>query len=142
MPQLAPLINGISYSWSQVTVNILGNPVAGITAINYEEKQAIVNNYGAGNLPVSRGFGKIEFTASVTMMMEEVEALMKSVKDGRLQSIPEFDITITYLRASGDVVTHALKNCRFMTNKRDTKVDDTKIEIQLDLVLSHIIWHN
>jgi hypothetical protein len=135
-----PLINGVSYSWSQVTVNILGNPVAGITGINYEEKQEIVNNFGAGNYPVSRGFGKIESSASVTLMMEEVEALTNSAPGRRLQNIPEFDINVTFLPPSGQVVTHVIKNCRFMSNKRDTKVDDTKIEVQLDLVVSHIQW--
>jgi hypothetical protein len=135
-----PLINGVSYSWSQVTVNVLGNPVAGITAISYEEKQEIVNNYGAGNYPVSRGFGKIESTASVTLLMEEVEALTNSAPDRRLQNIPEFDINITFLPPNGVVVNHVLKNCRFLSNKRDTKVDDTKIEVQLDLVISHIQW--
>ena len=135
-----PLINGVSYSWSQVTVNILGKAVAGITSVSYEEKQEIVNNYGAGNYPVSRGFGKIESTGSVTLMMEEVELLTNAAPDRRLQAIPEFDVNITFMPPGGAVKTHVLKNCRFMTNKRDTKVDDTKIEVQLDLVISHIQW--
>ena len=50
-----PLINGRAYDYAQIEVNILGVPVAGISAISYTEEQEKVNNFGAGSNPVSRG---------------------------------------------------------------------------------------
>ena len=56
---IAPLINGKSYEWADIVVNVLGVPIIGITNIEYEEKQGMENIYGAGRFPVSRGYGKI-----------------------------------------------------------------------------------
>ncbi len=135
-----PLINGTAYSWADVTVNILNKQIAGITAVSYEDKQAMEDFYGAGNRPVLRGFGKIECTGSITLMNEELEVLMEAAPNGRIQEIEEFDVVIAYAPVNGTVRTHTLKNCRFKGNKRDIKVDDMKFEIQLELLVSHINW--
>lgn len=135
-----PLINGESYSWGQIICNILGVPVIGITAIEYGDDQKIENNYGAGNQPVSRGFGNIEPMAKITLMMEEVEAITRATADGRLQSIPEFDIQVAYLPLNGTPVVHKIRNCRFKNNNRKTKQGATGIEVELDLIPSHIVW--
>ena len=47
MADLIPLVNGQAYSYVDITVNILGVPLAGITAIEYEMKSEITGNYGA-----------------------------------------------------------------------------------------------
>ena len=136
-----PLINGEAYSWSQITLNLFGAPVAGVTAIKYEEKQEMENNYGAGNHPVSRGYGKIEPTASVTLTANETEALIAAVPSGRLQDIPEFDVTVSYIpKGTARIVHHTLHNCRFTNNSRDTKSGDTMIETELEMIISHISW--
>lgn len=135
-----PLINGIAYSWSQIAVRALGSVFVGITAIKYDDKQEMQNNWAAGNFPVSRGFGKIEATGSVTLFMEEIESLAIVAPNGRLQEIPEFDVTITFITANNLTVTHTLKNCRFMENSRDMKTGDMVVEKELNLLISHILW--
>jgi len=135
-----PLINGQSYSWSQIEVRILNVPVAGITAISYEESEEMQDNWGAGKYPVSRGYGKIEATGSITLEMNEVEALQAAVPTGRLQDIPEFDIVVSYLPQGGNIVTHTLKNCRFKNNKREVNQGDMTIAVELELLISHIQW--
>lgn len=134
------LINGTSYSWSQVALNVLGSEVSGVTAINYSEDQEMQDNYGAGNRPVSRGYGPITTEASITLEMIEVEALQAASSDGRLQSIPEFDIVVAYIPDSGNIVTHTLHNCRFKNNKRELSQGDMEVSVELDLQVSHISW--
>lgn len=138
MPQ--PLVNGTSYAWSQVEVRIFNQPVSGITAISYEEKQEVQDNYGAGNRPVSRGYGKIESMGSITLEMAEVEALQAATTDGNLLSIPEFEAQVSYLPEGGKIVTHTLNNCRFKGNKREVKSGDMAVEVELELQISHITW--
>lgn len=135
-----PLINGEAYSWGQVVCNILGVPVAGITSIEYGDNQEMTDNYGAGNFPVSRGFGKYAAEAKVTLHMEEVEAIMNANAIGRLQEIPEFDIIVSFIPENGIERTHKIKNCRFKNNKRPMKTGDTSVEVELDLITSHIQW--
>lgn len=137
---ITPLINGKSYDWADITVNILGLPVVGITGVEYAENQTIENVYGAGKYPVSRGFGKVEPTAKITMLMEEVEALQAAVTTGRLQDIPEFDILITYVDVQLVTRVHKLRNARFMKNDRIVAQGDTSIPVELDLVISHVEW--
>lgn len=138
MPQ--PLVNGTAYAWSQIDLKILGQSVNGVTAISYEDNQEMQDNYGAGNRPVSRGYGKIECKASMTLEMAEVEALQAAVNSGRVQDIPEFDVIVSFMPDGGIVRNHTLKNCRFKGNKRDVKQGDMTVEVEMELQVSHIAW--
>lgn len=137
---IVPLINGKSYEWADIVVNILGVPVVGITSIEYEEKQGMENVYGAGRFPVSRGYGKVEPTAKITLLMEEVQAIMSVAPLGRLQDIPEFDISVIYIDSALVTVKHKLRNVRFMNNVRSSSSADTSIPVECELILSHIEW--
>ncbi|GAA4271633.1 hypothetical protein U6A24_13690 [Aquimarina gracilis] len=138
-----PLINGQRHSWSSIEVNVLDRIVTGVTAISYDDSQVKENHYGSGDMPVFRGRGKYEAKASMTLYNYEVEAIQQALPKGkRLQDIPIFDVKVSFLDdASSDVVTHVIRNCEFKTNKRDMKQGDTKIEVQLDLIVSHIEWN-
>ena len=142
MPQGTPLINGVGYTWSQIVLSIAGTPVYGISAIEYEDKQEIENIYGAGQYPVERGEGKIECSCKLTLFMSEVEAIQQRSGSGRLQDVNEFDIVVSFQPGGSDplVRTHTIKNCRFKDNSRKIKQGDTKVEVELELICSHIIW--
>ncbi len=140
-PSHTPLINGTRHSWASIRAEILGRTVTGITAVSYEDKQEKVNNYGAGPYPVSRGLGNYEATATVTLHAYEVEAIEASLPPGmRIQDIGPFDIVVTYLNKSNQVTTHTLRNVEFTNNKRDLSQGDTVIEVECELILSHIEW--
>lgn len=137
---ITPLINGKSYEWSDIQVMILGVPVTGITNIEYEEKQAMENIYGAGENVVSRGYGKVEPTAKITLLMEEVENIMAVAPFGRLNKIPEFDIVVIYIDDALVLRKHKIRNVRFTGNNRKSSTGDTSIPVDLDLIISHIEW--
>lgn len=135
---LVPLINGKSYEWADIVINILGVPFAGVTKITYEDSQEMKNVMGAGNRPVSRVYGQFTPSASVTLLMEELENIQRIAPRGVIQNIPEFPIVITYVDAALIPVRHVLKNCRFMKNSRDVSRGSEEIEIELQLIISHI----
>jgi hypothetical protein len=135
---IVPLINGKSFEWADIIVNVLGLPIIGITNIEYEEKQGMENIYGAGRFPVSRGYGKIEPTAKMTILMEELENIQTVAPQGRIQDIPEFDIVVMYVDPALVTRKHVLKNVRFMNNKRASSSGDTSIPVELELIISHI----
>jgi len=140
MAKFQPLVNGQAYSWAQIELRILGATVAGVTAISYEDMEEMQDNFGAGNRPVSRAYGKIECKASVTLEAAEVVALQSVAPSGRIQNIPEFPVIISYLPESGVIVQDVLNNCRFKGNKRDVKTGDMQIEVELELMVSDISW--
>ena len=137
---IQPLINGKSYEWGDIVVNIMGVPIVGIQSIEYSEEQDITNIYGAGRFPISRGYGKVEPTAKITLLAEEVYNIMSIAPLGRLMDIPEFDIIVTFNDASLVTKVHKLRNARFKNNKISSSASDTSIPVELDLVISHIDW--
>jgi hypothetical protein len=136
-----PLINGRAYDWASLRAQLLGLSVTGITAVMYEDTQNKTNNQGAGIFASSRGYGAYEAKASITLEMKEVERIQQQLPPGkRLQDIGPFNVTIAYVNESNRMVRHTLHNCEFTNNKRDLKAGDTNIEVELELIISHITW--
>jgi hypothetical protein len=137
------LINGIEAGWSSIKLNILGASPNGVTAISYEEKQEKKDNYGAGDKPVSRGYGNKEYTAAVTLTSKEVDAIQDKLAKGQsLTDIEPFDVQVVYqAKGSTKFVRHTLLACEFQNNGRDVKQGDTVIEVKLDLVIADINWN-
>ena len=135
-----PLINGVEYAWGDIVTVIAGAPVTGITAIDYDDDQDVKNNYGAGRYPISRSKGRITPTSKVTLTMDEILAIQRRSLNGRIQDIAPFDIIVSYLPENGIIVIDKIRNCQFKKNKRAWKEGDTRQEVELELVISHIDW--
>lgn len=137
--ELEPLINGREYGWADIVVNIGGVPVTGIRAIKYNEEMEKENVYGAGRHPVSRGYGRIKTTASITLLSGTIMALKAKAPNGQLFRIAPFNIVVNYQPEAGPIVTHVLKNCEFTKNEFDWKEGDMSKEVELELIVSHIV---
>ena len=136
-----PLINGRAYDWASLRAQLLGQTVAGITALSYDDSQEKVHNWGAGVNPTSRGLGKYEAKGSLTLEMKELERIQAALPPGgRIQDIAPFPIVASFVNASNQLITHTLHNCEFTNNKREIKTGDTNIEVELELIVSHITW--
>lgn len=138
----AILINGRSYDWASVEVTLLGKKLYGITAVEYSDSEEVENVYGAGKYPVSRGHGQYKAEAKLTLLAEEVNMLQKALPAGkRLQDIGMFDVVVNYLPEDAvKRVTDVIRNCQIKNNKRAVKANDKAIEVELELVVSHIEW--
>ncbi len=134
-----PLINGVEPSWANLKVNIAGFPETAIAAVNYEDDQVLENIYGAGQQPVARGYGNITCKASMTLLRSAVEAMRASSDTGRLQDIAPFDIVVCFIPLNGStIITHKIRNCQFLKDGLSLKQGDTKEEVVLDMLPSHI----
>ncbi len=135
-----PMVNGMLCAWADVVVLIGGVPVTGITGVEYDDQQEIVNKYGAGRHPVGRSKGRITPSGKLILYQEEVQALSAQSTTGRLQDLPPFDVIVQYLPDSGLLVTDKIRNCHISGNARKWKEGDTGQEVELPLVPSHIEW--
>ena len=133
-----PLINGREYGWGDIAVNISATTVTGIKAIKYEEDQEKENIYGAGRNPVSRGYGRVKTTGSITLLSATVFAMQAVAPKGKLHNIAPFPIVVSYQPETGPIVKHVLKNCEFKKTTFDWKEGDMAKDIELELVISHI----
>lgn len=143
MPQ--PLINGTAYSWSQIDIKFsnITQSLNGVVKLEYEDEQKVEFNFGAGNFPVSRGFGNVESEAKITLQMEDIEAIRANIESGRLQDLGQFDVIVSYNHPEESrIVTHVIKNCYISNNGVEVAQDDTTIEKELNLNPSHIQWND
>lgn len=133
---------GTLQGWNSVTVPLFGRDLEGITAISYSDEVEKSNAYGANKYPIGREEKNYSAEASITLLKEEVDALMSAIPPGtRLQDIPPFSIPVIYESKSGRVQKDVIQNCEFTGNSRDVTQGDGSIAIQYELLPSHIDWN-
>lgn len=136
MPSFKPLINGINYSWVDITVVVFGVPLTQITSIEYKRKREKKNNYGAGPEPVSRGKGNYEYEGSVTLYMDVIQQILATSPGFSILEIPPFSIIVEF---SGDGVplsTHTLDNVEWTEDPLEGKQGDTSLLCKLPFVFA------
>lgn len=140
MIDIIPLVNGKAIEHADISIVILNAPVIEVVAVDYEDKQEMSNKFSSGRFPTSRGYGKYEAQCRLTLTANEVESITNAAPNRRLQDIPEFNITVAYVDASYVSIRHTIRNCRFMGNNRKSKTGDQSIDVELDIITSHIDW--
>lgn len=127
--------------WNSIKVVVLGRVVEGIIALSYDDSVEKENVYGAGYMPVGRGEGNYAAKSSLTLLKEEVTALLMAIEPGkRIQDISPFDITVEY-EYNNFIYKDRIRNCEFATNGVDVKQGDKSIGTKFDLIVSHIDWN-
>jgi len=137
------LIDNVAYSWSMIQLksSIIGDQggetglFIDCTAIKWSAKRKVENNYGLGGQPRSRGFGNVEYKASIKLPYS-TQQLLSSLGKGTLLSLGQFDLIISWgndLAESVTEETYTLKNCIFNESAMEVKQDDTSIEHEYDL---------
>ena len=136
------VINNVAYSWSMITLasTALGfdegsTTLEGVSGIKWNKTRKIESNYGLGGKPVSRGFGNLTYTASITMDYATQQALRSTY--GSLMDIGEFDLIVSFANpmASDDwtTTTVTLKGCIFNEDGMESQQDDTNITKEFQL---------
>lgn len=127
--------------WNNVTVNLLGRDLEGITELSYSDETEKENAYGAGNMPIGRGVGNYSAKTSITLFKEEITALQLSLGPGkRLQDIAPFDIIVQY-EYNGFMCIDRIRNCEFQGAGIEVKQNDKIIANKFELIVSHIEWN-
>jgi hypothetical protein len=138
MVESAPLINGRTYGWADINVVIGGVPLTDIVGIKYSSAQEKENKYGAGRKPVARGYGRITYSASITLRAGTILALENSAPNGELHRIQPFPITVVYQPDAGPLVTRVLRDAEFMETNFEWEEGDLSKEFELNLIISGI----
>jgi hypothetical protein len=142
MSVINPLVNGKRHAFASIRINFLGRTVDGFTSIEYSDSVEKQDNYGAGGMPNNRGVGNYSATCKFKLYQFEVVALQTAVAGMRLQSIPMFDIIVTYLpEGSDNVVVDIIRNVEFKNNGRVLNVGNMLSEVEFEVICSHIIWN-
>ena len=133
-----PIINGINYSWANITLNLFGVPVVGITKIDYKRKQKKENNYGIGSQPVSRGYGNYEYEGSIELYLDEWKRIIAAAPNRDPLLIPPFDIQVVYAGRGIIADKDVLKAVEFTEDNFTANQGDTKLMVTIPIVIGLI----
>lgn len=135
----APLINGVNYSWANITFMPFGIPLVGITKLSYKRKQNKENNYGAGPYPVSRGYGNYEYEGSIEVYTDEWKRFIAAAPNRDPMQIAPSDMSVLFVNPRGGLDKDILKMVEFLEDPLDANQGDTKLLVTIPLIIGDII---
>ena len=133
-----PLINGINYSWANISFVLFGIPVIGITKIEYKRKMKKENNYGSGQQPVSRGYGNYEYEGSIEIYVDEWKRIIAASPGRDPLLIAPFDVPVVYGGSRVSADKDVLRSVEFMEDPLSTSQGDTKLLVTIPLIIGAI----
>lgn len=135
---VTPLINGINYSWANITCVLFGVPVVGITKISYNRKQKKENNYGYGPHPIGRGYGNYEPEGSLELYVDEWKRIIAASPDRDPLKIAPFDIQVVFGGSRVSADKDVLRSVEFMEDPLSASQGDTKLLVTIPLIIASI----
>ena len=133
------LINGINYSWGNISLVLFGVPIVGITKISYSAKQSKENNYGIGFEPISRGYGNREYEGSIELYLDEWKKIINASPNKDPLQIAPFQIQVVFGGTAVNSNTEVLQFCEFLENPLDANQGDTKLMVTIPLIIGGIL---
>ena len=132
------LINGVNYSWIDIKFVLFGIPVTGITKITYNEKQEKTNNYGAGEKPISRGYGRKTYEGSIEIYTDVLKKIIDAAPNRSFLDIPPSDIQVIFGSSRTLFDKDVLRQVEFLENPFDVSEGDTSIKVTIPLIIADI----
>lgn len=133
-----PLINGINYSWANISLTLFGVPVVGITKIEYKTSQKKENNYGFGQQPISRGYSNYEYEGSIELYLDEWKRIIAASPNRDPLLIAPFDIQVTFSGRGIVAEKDVLKSCEFTEDSFSASQGDSKLLISVPIIIGAI----
>lgn len=129
------MINNQVYAWEDLSIVIEGRsiPLTGVNRIAYGETKVHENLYGRGNVPVSMGRGKKEYTeGTLVIYQDELNALEDAMPRGKsITDRTPFAITVAYQPENGPRRVDKLMGCRLTAVPKAIGSDDTHMLVEL-----------
>lgn len=132
---------GRMLGWNQVKLVLYGRTVEGVSELSYNdsvEKEVVM---GAGRMPIGTAEGPYKAEASLTLYIEEYNALLDSMPaNTRIQDIPATDVPVLY-ELRNTVKKDVLRNMEFTGATKEVKQGDKVIAMKMGVFITHIDWN-
>lgn len=136
---MAVLINGINYSWPNLTNIAFGVPVVGILAISYNRKQNKENNYGLGQEPISRGYANVTYEGKITVYKDWWKSVCDAAPNKDPLAIAPFDWVLNASGPSVPSLNETLKAFEFLEDNFSANQGDTKLTMDVPFIFAGIV---
>ena len=137
-------INNVACSWSMIQLksSITGDQggenglLIDCTGIEWNTKRNQEMIYGLGGQPRSRGFGNVEYTASIDLPLATQMTLRKKSVNGTLMGLGDFDLIVSFtndLASNLDAEVITIKQCLISEGGMSAKQGDASISNTFNL---------
>ena len=143
------LINGIAYSFVDITISIpgLSDILVGfnglpIKSISYNATQQKSMNYENSKYATSISLGKLTYTGNIGLTADAAEQFRDAVfsnfvEQRSIMAIPAININITFSN-KGKINVTSIKNVAFTTENLTGAEGNDTIAVSCDFIASHI----
>lgn len=132
------LINGVNYSWGNLSLVLFGNVVIGVTKISYKAKQEKTVNYGAGFKPVSIGYGRYTYEGSIEMYTDEWRKICAAAPNKDPLQIVGSDVQVVFAGSRVLPTKDIIQYVEFLENPFDANEGDTKLMVTIPILIADI----
>jgi len=130
------MINGINYSWGNITILLFGNPIISSQKIEFKMAQSKDNTYGLGFDVISRGYGNKTYEATIDMLQDDWQSIVASSPNHDPLNIPPFQIRVVFGGTRVTARTIKLNNCEFLENSLTASQGDTKLPVSIPIIFA------
>lgn len=134
------LINGQSYSFTDLKLTILGVELFSCTQLTAKENQEKTNNYGSQSKPVSRGRKKKEYEVSLDLQLKDVERIKSLIPGGSLNDMPP-NLAKALLDNGTNKHEVALSAFEFATDGIEMALDDSEARMSYTGICADVIMN-
>lgn len=137
------LVNGISYNYASISINVLGIESTAWSSISYSVSTDTKQFYGNSRQPVALGYGNNTYDCSLESYLDLIQQFREAAKNAGLSSITDiapFDIVITYGQLGQVKTTHILEKCVFLNDDTSGAAGDAQIKTSMKLLPANIIY--
>lgn len=136
--------NGMEVGWASLRLLLFSSiPLTGIESISFGSKRTVTNEYGAGDKPIGRGLGNIEYEdVKLEVRYAEVVRIQRAAANLGLDitKIPMFSINMQIGDGLSSITQNViLKYCTFIDDMFSSKQNDTKINVTLTIKCGEIV---
>jgi hypothetical protein len=133
---------GVNYTWQNAAIILFNVPLVGITKISIKEKQSKTNEYGMGREPIYRGYGNKEYEASLSVYFDELVKWVNATSNGKILDIPYFDFPMVLGGTRVLPQKVIVRGAEFLESPFEVAQGDTKIIVDIPMVISGVDWKN
>ncbi|MDM1070888.1 hypothetical protein HX001_00110 [Empedobacter brevis] len=126
------------YSWCELTIDLGGRILEGITEIEYTKKQEKGVLMGRGCDPHEILRGNKSYEGKISIWQSELEAMTRDAPQKDILKL-NFSIGVTYLpHEGGQIVRDTLIKCEFTEVKKGMKQGDMNMIVELPIIFTRI----
>lgn len=127
--------------WRDHQFVLFGRKLVGVSKVSYKDSTEKEGVYGGGNMPIGSGTGNYKAECGLTLLKEEVDAIMASLPPGlRIQDVPPTDFPVLTMR-NGKVTKDVIRNFQFTGQARDLSQGDKSVPVEMPTFCTHIDWN-